>query len=167
MKKYLSAFVCGFGAGVLHIVPVAKSFTCCLIMPMAAYLSIVLDRKSSGVSGKIDMKRGAMLGLLTGIYAAAFGTSLDLLITFITKNNEIVAAYPELSRLLTDFPIAEAMKQEVLTMLSSIINEIRTTGFSLIYSLTILFSNFIIDPVFGTLGGMIGVQIVNSKISKE
>jgi hypothetical protein len=136
-------------------------------MPLAAYLSIILDRKSSGDTGKMDMKRGAMLGLLTGVYAAAFGTSLEILITFITKNNEIVAAYPELTRLLNDFPIAEAMKQEILTMLSSLINEIQTTGFSLFYSFTILFSNFIIDPVFGTLGGMIGVQIVNSKISDE
>jgi hypothetical protein len=167
LKKYLSAFVCGFGAGVLHIVPVAKSFTCCLIMPMAAYLSIILDRKSSGDSGKMDMRRGAMLGFLTGIYAAAFGTSLDILITFITKNNEIVAAYPELNRLLYDFPISEAMKQEVLAMLSSLINEIKTTGFSFLYSITILISNFIIDPVFGILGGMIGVQVVNSKISRE
>ncbi len=167
MKKYLSAFVCGFGAGVLHIVPVAKSFTCCLIMPLAAYLSIILDRKSSGDAGKMDMRRGAMLGLLTGVYAAAFGTSLDILITFITRNNEIVAAYPELQKLLNDFPITDTMKQEVLAMLSGLINQIKTTGFSLVYSITILASNFIIDPVFGTLGGMIGVQIVNSKISDE
>ena len=167
MKKYLSAFVSGFGAGVLHIVPVAKSFTCCLIMPMAAYLSIVLDRKSTGETGKMDMKRGVILGLMTGIYAAIFGTSLDILITFITKNNEIVAAYPQLQKLINDFPITDVLKQEVLTMLSSLLDEIKNTGFSLIYTLSILFSNFIIDPIFGIIGGIIGVQIVNSKVSKE
>lgn len=167
MKKYLSSFVAGFGAGVLHIVPVAKSFTCCLIMPLAAYLSIVLDRKSTGETGRMDMKRGVILGLLTGIYAASFGTSLDILITFITKNNEIVAAYPQLQKLINDFPITEALKQEVLMMLSSLLDQIKNSGFSLIYTLTILFSNFIIDPIFGMIGGMIGVQIVNSKISKE
>lgn len=167
MKKYLSAFVCGFGAGVLHIVPVAKSFTCCLIMPLAAYLSIVLDRKSSGETGRMDMKRGVILGLLTGIYAAAFGTSLDVLITFVTKNNEIVAAYPQLQKLINDFPITEALKREVLTMLSTLLDEIKTSGFSLIYTLSILFSNFIIDPIFGTIGGIIGVQVVNSRAAKE
>jgi hypothetical protein len=167
LKKYLSAFVCGFGAGVLHIVPVAKSFTCCLIMPMAAYLSIVLDRKSSGDTGKMDMKRGAILGLLTGLYAAIFGTSLDIFITFVTRNNEIIAAYPELQKLINDFPITETLKREVLTMLSSLLNEIKTSGFSLIYTLSLLISNFIIDPVFGVIGGLIGVQIVNSKVTEK
>jgi len=136
-------------------------------MPLAAYLSIVLDRKSTGETGRMDMKRGVILGLLTGIYAASFGTSLDILITFITKNNEIVAAYPQLQKLINDFPITEALKQEVLMMLSSLLDQIKNSGFSLIYTLTILFSNFIIDPIFGMIGGMIGVQIVNSKISKE
>ena len=45
-------------------------------------------------------------------------------------------------------------------------DEIKNSGFSLIYTLSILFSNFIIDPIFGTIGGIIGVQIVNSKASK-
>jgi hypothetical protein len=136
-------------------------------MPMAAYLSIVLDRKSSGETGKMDMKRGAILGLLTGIYAAVFGTSLDILITFITKNNEIIAAYPQLQKLINDFPISDTLKKEVLTMLSNLLNEIKTTGFSMIYTLSILLSNFIIDPIFGTIGGLIGVQIINSKAAEE
>ena len=136
-------------------------------MPLAAYLSIILDRKSSGNTGKMDMTRGAVLGLMTGIYAALFGTSLDILITFITRNNEIIAAYPQLQKLINDFPISEALKSEVLTMLSSLLDEIKTTGFSMIYTLSILFSNFIIDPIFGTIGGLIGVQIVNSKIADE
>jgi hypothetical protein len=134
---------------------------------MAAYLSIILDRKSTGETGTMQMKRGVILGLLTGIYAAIFGTSLDVLITFITKNNEIVAAYPELLKLINDFPISEPLKKEVLDMLSRLLNEIQTTGFSLLYTLSILFSNFIIDPIFGTIGGLIGVQIVNSRVPKE
>ncbi|MFC2083989.1 hypothetical protein ACFLS9_02945 [Bacteroidota bacterium] len=165
-KKYLAAFVCGFGAGVLQVVPFAKSFSCCLIIPAAAYIALILERKAFNISGKMEIKYGIILGLLTGLYAAVFGTFFDVLITFITKNNDIIATFPELQKMINEFPISENLKEEVIDMLSIVLEEIQESGFSLLYTLSILVNNLIIDSVFGLIGGLIGVQIINSRLSK-
>ena len=164
MKKYLSAFVSGFGAGVLSIVPVAKTFTCCLIVPAAAYISLVLDQKATKDFSKISIKKGVIFGLLTGLYAALFGSSFDLIVTFITKNNDIVATFPELQKIITDFPISEQLQTEVLNLLGGVVEEIKSKGFSLIYSITILTNNLVLNSLFGMLGGVLSVQIINSRI---
>ena len=168
MKKYLSSFVTGFGAGVLQVVPVAKSFACCIIIPVAAYIAIVLDQKANNnSSSQIKVSKAAVIGLLTGIYAALFGSFFDLLITFLTKNNDIIAVYPEFQKLLNDFPVTEQFKEEILNLYASVIDQIKDTGFSFLYALSILFNNLNINSIFGLVGGLVGVQIINSRIKKS
>ena len=167
MKKYLSAFVCGFGAGVLQIVPVAKSFSCCLIIPVASYLALVLHQKANNDFGKMDFKKGAIIGLLTGLYAALFGSSFEIVITLITKNNDLVVAYPELMKVISDFPLAEAMIEQSQMLLESVVEDIKTSGFSILYTFAVIANNLFVDVVFGLLGGIIGVQIINSRMQKS
>lgn len=167
MKKYLSAFVCGFGAGVLQIVPVAKSFSCCLILPVAAYLALILDRKAKNDFGKMDFKKGAVIGILTGVYAAIFGSSFEIIITLITKNNDLVVAYPELMKIITEFPLAQSMIDQTQILLESVVQDIQTKGFSFLYTFAVVANNLIVDLVFGLIGGIIGVQIINSRIQKD
>ncbi len=165
-KKYLPAFICGFGAGVLQVVPVAKSFSCCLIIPIAAYLSIILDMKANGYQDELPTRKGVVLGLMTGFYAAIFGSFFELFITFVTKNNDIIAAYSELSKMINSFPVTEDVKQQVLQMLSTVYDEIQSYGFSLLYTTSIVINNFFVNIIFGLLGGLIGIKIVNSRIRK-
>ncbi len=163
MKKYLPSFVCGFGAGVLQIVPVAKTFTCCLIIPAAAFLAIYLEKKSKHEVTKMDLKKAAMIGLFTGLYAAFFGSFFDLFITFITKNNDIVAAFSEFQNLVLNLPFDETVKTEVLDLMTNIVDQIKETGFSLLYSVSVIVNNFIVNPVFGIIGGLIGAKVLDSK----
>lgn len=165
MKKYLSAFVCGFGAGVLQIVPVAKNFSCCLIIPLSAFIALILDRKANRTFERIEMKHALMIGLMTGIYAAIFGTFFDLLITFITKNNDIVAMFIELQRMINNFPISDEIKKEVLSLFQKVRNDILNYGFSLLYSFSVAINNFVVNTIFGMIGGLIGAQIINSRLN--
>ena len=103
MKKFLSPLIVGFGAGVLSIVPVAKSFGCCLIIPVAAFIALLLEQKANNDFSKIEIKKGLIFGLLTGLYAALFGSVFDFFITFVTKNNDLVATYSELQKIIYDF----------------------------------------------------------------
>ena len=167
MKKYLSPLIVGFGAGVLSIVPVAKSFGCCLIIPVAAFIALLLDQKANNNYSKIEIKKGLIFGLLTGLYAALFGSFFDFFITFITKNNDIVATYSELQKVITEFPISEALKDEVMSILAGVVESIKNTGFSLLYTLSVLVNNIVLNSVFGMLGGIIGVQILNSRSQKN
>ncbi len=165
MKKYLSSFVCGFGAGVLQIVPVAKSLSCCLLLPAASFLAISLDRKANNLTGRIQIKKALMIGLMTGIYAAIFGSVLDLVITLITKNNDLIAAFPELQRMVNSFPLNESLKNEVLSLFQKVREEILAYGFSWLYTFSVLVNNFVVNTLFGSIGGLIGAQIINSRIN--
>lgn len=169
MKKYLSAFVCGFGAGVLQVVPVAKSFSCCIIIPAAAIIAIMLDRKAEGISSReeISTNRAIVIGALTGLYAALFGSFFDIFITFLTKSNDLVATYTQLQSTLNDFPISDALRNEVLALMERVKTDITETGFSFLYTLSVLVNNFIINTIFGFAGGLLGAQIINGKIKRE
>ncbi len=147
--------------------PVAKSFGCCLIIPVAAFIALLLEQKANNDYSKIEIKQGLLFGLLTGLYAALFGTILDFFITFITKNNDIVATYSELQKVINQFPISENLKDNVMNILGNVVESIRTSGISLIYTFSVLVNNLVLNSVFGMLGGIIGAQILNSRNQKN
>lgn len=165
MKKYLSALVCGFGAGVLMVVPVAKSFTCCLIIPFAAFLSLVLENKANPSIEKITAKKALMFGLMTGLFAALFGSFFDLFITLVTKQNDIVAMFPELQNMVNSFPLTEDVRNEILELFQIVRDDIINYGFSPLYALSVILSNFSVNIVFGMIGGLVGSNILNKKLN--
>ncbi len=163
MKKILPALVAGFAAGVLHVVPITKALTCCLVIPFAAYFAVVLEAKSLNHIGDFSIKRGAMLGVLTGIFAALFGSFFDIFITFITKNNDILNAFNDLTLMIDSFPVSQEVKTEVVNLLKVVTDSIRESGFSLLYSISIILNNFVVDIIFGLIGGLVGTKIFNSR----
>ncbi len=167
MRKYISPFICGFGAGVLQVVPVAKSLACCFIVPLAAFLSLYLELKANPSSEQIQLKKGLIFGLLTGLFAALFGSFFDIFITLITKNNDIVATFPELQKMINGFPLSEELKNEVLRLFNNVRREILQYGFSPLYTVSVIINNLVINSIFGMIGGLVGVQAINSKLKNQ
>ena len=165
MKKYLPAIVAGFGAGVLHVVPLTKALTCCLVVPIAAVIAIVLEQKANKLTGEFDLKRGAILGLLTGIIAALFGSFFDIFITLVTKNNDILIAFNQITEMVDAFPVPQDVKDDAMSLMQSVVNDIKEDGFSGLYSISIIFNNLIVDAIFGLIGGLAGTKILNSRNS--
>lgn len=163
MKKYISTFVTGFAAGVFQIVPVAKSFACCLIIPFAAYFSLLLQQKANKDYSKITVKKAATFGFLTGLNAAIFSSLFEIIITLITKTNDLIVSIPEINKMLSEFPVDEAIRKEVAKLLSGVVYDITHYGFSFIYSFSIIANNFFINIIFGLIGGLIAMQILNKK----
>ncbi|WKZ68420.1 MAG: hypothetical protein QY331_10695 [Melioribacteraceae bacterium] len=163
MKKYLPSLVAGFGAGVLSVVPVLKSFACCLIVPAAAYLSIVLYQRANNLDERIETGKAIFLGLFTGLFAALFTTSFEIIITLFTKQNDLIEAFGNLQGMINSFPIDDAIKQQVIDMMNDVVVDLRTKGFSFLYSITLLFNNLLVDIIFGIVGGVIGLQVTNAK----
>lgn len=166
-KKYISPLVVGLGAGVLLIVPVIKGLGCCLLIPVAAFISLLLDQKANNDYSKLEIKKGVVFGLITGLTAAIFGTTFDFIITLLTHTNDLVVAFPQLLETLDSFPIDDAMREEVISLLSEVVESIKNYGFSPLYTLSVLFNNLFSNSIFGILGGIIGVQILNSKNQKR
>ncbi|MGK9367574.1 DUF4199 family protein [Melioribacter sp. Ez-97] len=164
MKKHLPALVSGFGAGVLSIVPLAKGLTCCIIVPVAAYIALILDRKSTRDSGRIPASRGFTIGVMTGVFAALFGSLFDIIITFITHSNDIVDSFPEFQKMINDFPVSEAVREEIIRMFQNLRSDIVTTGFSFLYTFSVLINNFVVNTLFGAVGGLAGAQIINNRV---
>lgn len=164
MRKYLPAIVSGFGAGVLSIVPLAKGLTCCIIVPVAAYLALVLDRKSTKDRSRIPASRGFLIGVMTGVFAAIFGSVFDLIITFITRSNDIVASFPEFQKMINSFPVSEDIREKITRMFQNLRNDIVTTGFSFLYTISVLINNFVINTLFGAIGGLAAAQIINNRM---
>jgi len=166
MKKLLPSIVTGFAAGVLTIVPLLKNFGCCLIIPAAAVFAVFLDQKANGEDDKLLMGKGVVIGLMTGIIAAGFSTTFDILITYISHSNDLVATFSQMQNFITNFPVDNVMKQQITDMMQSMVDDITASGFSLFYTISIIVNNFISNSIFGIIGGLIGVQIYNSKKRK-
>lgn len=152
----------------MQVVPLAKSFTCCLIIPFAVFFAIILDRKANKIPDNelTETKKGVTIGILTGIFAALFGSFFEIFITLITKNNDLIAAFPQMQEMINSFPLSEEVKKDVIDLFQFIIDDIKNHGFSLLYTFSVIANNFIVNTIFGLFGGLIGVQIINSRISK-
>ncbi len=167
MKKHLPALVAGFGAGVLQVVPVVKSFSCLIIMPLAGIFALVLYQKSNKIISPISTQKAVVTGLMTGVFAALFGSFFEILITFITKSNDLVYVVNDLYEFIDKFPVEETVKTQVIQLTENVVNSIKTTGFSLLYSFSVVVNNLIINPIFGTIGALIGLKFINSKIQQN
>lgn len=104
---------------------------------------------------------------MTGLYAALFGSFLEIFITFITKQNDIIATFPELQRMVNNFPVSPEIKTEVLNLFQNVRTDILANGFSILYTFSVLANNFIVNTIFGAVGGMVGAQVINSRINNN
>ena len=161
-NKYLPALVCGFGTGVLTTIPGVESLACCLLVPIASIISVRLYKKANNEIVKLNTGTGVILGLLTGIFAAAFASIFEVLLTYITRTNDLVVGYPQAEEVIRDLNLGNAAKQS-LELLKKMISDIKTKGFSFLYTAIITFSNLLTYSIFGILGGVIGTAIINKR----
>jgi hypothetical protein len=165
-NKFLPPLICGFGGAVLATVPILKSFGCCLIIPAAAVFSLMLYKKVTNDSSKISGGRAFQFGILTGLFAAIFVTIIDILITYITKSNDLIATLPQSEIMMREMNLGPLM-DESLKLLKEMAKEISTTGFSFLYTIAISISNLITHSIFGMLGGFLGMAILNRRNTTE
>ncbi len=166
LKKYLPTLVCGFGAAVLSTVPGIKNFSCCLIVPAAAAISILLDKKIKSSNEKVLVGKSLGFGFLTGLFATLFITTFEMLLTYFTKSNDFIQSLPQTEIVMRQWDLGP-MIDESLRLIKSVSKDIQKNGFSIIYLLMILSSNFIINSIFGMIGGALGMSLANRKSREE
>lgn len=158
--------MCGFAAGVLNIVPLVRSLSCCLIVPVAAFFALVLHQKANRSETDIKASLAVLLGLSTGIFAAFFGTLFDMLIVFLTREISIAGSLPELDNMLRSvYP--DQLAREVMDIMYRVVDEINKYGFSMLYTVSVFMSSLIVNSIFGIVGGLIGMQIINRRKDGE
>ena len=131
-NKISPAIVCGFAAAVLSTIPGFKNLSCCLIIPLAAYAALFINQKINGLH-KVITPEALYYGFFTGLSAALFSTVFEILITTLTKSNDLVLALPELEKTIKSMNLQQT-GAESLKLLKVMINEITTNGFSPLFA---------------------------------
>lgn len=162
LKKYSPALVTGFAVAVLSLIPVFKVLACCFLVPAASFFALFFYLKINPGTEKIKFEEAMIFGLLTGVVAAIFSSALDLVLTYITRTNDLIESLPYSSKMLEEYKMGDIFKEQ-FKILNIMEKDIKNTGFSLYYMFMIIFSNLLSFTFFGLLGGLAGMAILNKK----
>ncbi|MCS7054248.1 MAG: hypothetical protein NZM09_11025 [Ignavibacterium sp.] len=165
MKKILPSVISGFGAAVLSVVPVIKAFSCCLFVPLATIIALLLDIRVNRNLEKITLSKAIYFGFLTGFFITLFFVGFDIIITFTTRTNDFVEALPQSEILIKELNLGK-IADEPLALMRSISQEIKDNGFSLFYTFILFISNFITNVFWGIIGGIVGMGLLNKKLER-
>jgi hypothetical protein len=165
LKKYLPTLVAGFAAAVLATVPGIKNFSCCLLVPGAAVFAVLLDKKITNSSEKVSIGKGLGFGFLTGVVATIFITLFEMLLTYFARTNDFIQSLPQSEIVMRQWNLGPLL-DDSLKLLKGIAKEIEKTGFSFLYLILIFFSNFLINSLFGMIGGLLGMNLANRKLKE-
>jgi len=80
-------------------------------------------------------------------------------------SNDFVQQLPDVEHVLRNqLPISfRPMMEQAIVIYRSMAQDIKTTGYSSIYTFAILFTNIIVDVIFGIIGGFVGMNYLNKR----
>lgn len=159
---FLPALVTGFSVAVLTTVIGMQFLTCCLILPIASAIAVLLYQKNNKLSIPLQLKEAVIIGLFCGIIAALFSTFFDALITFITHTNNFVESFPQAQAMINKLKL-NSFFQQSFDEAYKVSQQIKENGFSFLYSSAILIGNLFVDPIFGIIGSIIGFEFVKRR----
>ena len=116
-------------------------------------------------------------GLILGAFAGVFGAILETFITVLTirffGSNYFDAVYIEMENMIGQLQAQEdgieltAFLNQVQDIIATFSQEIAEHGYSLVLTIIILVFNTFKDVLFGLLGGLLGVAILQKKSNKQ
>jgi hypothetical protein len=163
LKKYYPILIAGFIGGIASVIPIFKSLSCCLVIPIISVLALYFEMKSTSRNEPFKLKEGITIGFFTGISSAFLGLIFDVFITLVTHSNELVLGYPQMNEMLNTFPVDELTKKQASEMIKNVVQQIQNNGFSLTYVFAMLVNGLMSNSIFGIIGGIVGVRILNNK----
>jgi uncharacterized membrane protein len=165
-NKLLPSLVCGFGAAVLTTVPGVKNIACCMIVPLAAVISLNLDHKINHSEFPIKAGPAIFFGILTGVFAAIFSTFFDVLITYLAHTNDFIEALPQTEGFIKQYNL-NGLLDQTMAIFKQMSSDITSYGFSVFYAFAMLVSNLFVDIIFGLFGGLVGMSFLNKRTKQN
>jgi len=120
---------------------------------------IFYNKQLSGTDMKLTSKDGVMIGILSGILSGILVSGLNFLFMMMSKHNPV----DEALKIMNGF----ALPPEVMQQMNKFSEEFDKYGFSPTISIVSLFSNLVIYPLFGMLGAILAVSVINKKKNKN
>ena len=152
-----------YGTAVMTIIAVFPflnliNIFCCAGIILGGYAGVYSYWKQIQNMGIIlTAKDGGMIGIMCGILSAIFVTGFGLLISLFSETN------PMLEVLKTFDEIGFQMPPEMSHYFDRFSNEYNEHGFSPTITIFTFISNIILYPLFGSLGAILAVSLLNKK----
>jgi len=128
---------------------------CCAGIILGGFAGTAYYNKQLAPTGsQIQYKDGAAIGVLSGVVSALFVVIASTLLSIALKENPV----PEALRLIDSYglPIPPEMEE----FLQKISNEYNKNAFSITLTLITLIVDLLTYPLFGALGGILGVAVL-------
>ncbi|HOP50056.1 MAG TPA: hypothetical protein PK887_05475 [Ignavibacteriales bacterium] len=160
-----SIIVAAWISAISQNIPFIKNFSYFLIIPNIPIITLYFYIKSNKIKERIKYNKILSLSILTGFISAIFSNFFDVIITYFTKNNDLVTTLPEIEYVFNQIPsVNQTYIKEALNFLYAISNEITTYGFSLNYVFLSLFNFLLINLLFSFLGSFFSMYYINNII---
>lgn len=131
---------------------------CCAGLIIGGFVGIfVYNKQLRNTNYSLAYKDGVMIGLLSGILSSIIVTGINVLISLFSDVNMI----NEIMKISEE--IGYVIPSEFMIYIEKISKEFETYGFSPTLTIVGFIMNLIIYPLFGILGGIIGVSIITRK----
>lgn len=145
------AVVVGFGlAAVLSISFMQMFFI--ILVPAAGYLASKFEFRLHPEKGERPYLSAMKTGIAAGLFAAFFMTIIEVVLTLLFKTNNFVTMMPEAMKIIRELGLPEA--DQSVSILNSLIDDIRQDGFSAIYTFIYFMSNSVSNAVFCLAGSL-------------
>lgn len=143
---------------ILPLINVINLFCCAGIMLGGLAGVFIYNKQLTGTELKLTSKDGVMIGVLCGILSGILVAVFNFVVMVVSKHNPI----DEMMTILDKF----SLPPEVIQEMNKFSEEYNNYGFSPTISLVSIFSNLVIYPLFGMIGAVLGVTIINKKKQK-
>ncbi len=148
------------GIAVIPLLNFINLFFCSGIILGGMAGVFIYSRHASGAGVSLTHRDGVMIGLLSGILSAVLVSGINMVMMMYSDVNPVI----EVSKMLKDSGIQ--LPQDVDIQLNKFSDEFSRYGFSPTIAVFSLVSNIIIYPLFGMLGGLLGVTIKSKRTNK-
>ena len=142
---------------VMPLISVINVFFCSGIIIGGAAGVFFYNRQLKETDIELKYNDGVIIGLLCGILSSIFVTGINTLMLAMSKENPMI----ELSKIFSEMNFQ--LPAEIETQFNKFTDEFSKYGFSPTIAVFTLILNFIIYPLFGSIGGLISVAIVKKK----
>lgn len=144
----------------IAVIPVINliNIFCCAGIIAGGYVGVYSYwRQLQNTGQKLEIRDGGMIGILCGILSAVFVTGVGLLISLFSDTNPMI----DIMNSFDEFGFA--VPPEMLLYIERFSNEFNEHGFSPTITIFTFITNIILYPLFGSIGAILGVSILNRK----
>lgn len=140
---------------VLPFINFINLFFCSGIMLGGLAGAFIYNKQIENSQTNLTTKDGVIIGILCGILSGILVSAFNFAFMLMSKQNPV----DETLSFLKDV----SLPPEVMVQMNKFSDEFNKYGFSPTISVVSLFSNLVIYPLFGMIGAVLGVTIINKK----